>query len=249
MDASMKYWKYFMLILPFYCTGCQLPSAPDDSEENPVIASADRELEDQVPPIPLDSLVEANDPQRLDLSQNQLFLDTTHSSTFFHQLQSWSPRIYHMEAIAGYQKRLKQKYSPPPLRWSKFPTDFVRLRRSGSTFVLYKPCKGITSRYAIQDGLFLPYTSSGVMPKAIGRIKKIQSRGVILTLWEDIWDDNSHSSTLTILQSPESFVYELTYENEGSIQKEWITPKAHIDEFDLIVNHCPVIQVPEYEGF
>ena len=240
--------RYILFVLSICCTRCLPPVSTDTGEENPVLVSADRELEDKVPDIPMDSIVEANDPELLDLGQNQLFLDTTRSSSFFQQLQSWAPRIYHLETITFYQKRLKKRYSPPALRFPNFPKSFVRLHKSATHFVLYKPCRGMTTRYIIDEGLFLFYDSSGVIPKAIGKIIKSRPEEVKLTLWEDIWNDNSHSSSLTIHRSAEPFVYVLTYENEGKIQREWITPNEYIDKFDLIVNHCPVIQVPEYEA-
>ena len=241
--------KYLILLLSLYLICCQSSQESDTLDDQPVFVSGDDDGEKELPPSVVDTFLEANDPQWLNLAQNQLFLDTTRNSDFFQYLQKWNPRIYHLRTIEAYRKKLEKGYAPSRVKLPRFPKAFLQLREAHGQFVLYDRCHGMDPRYFLEENLFITYDTTGVSPKVIEGIGAHSRDQLELILWEDPWGAGAHTSTVSIEKTLQPHVYELTYRNQGSVRKEWVTPKEHLNKFDLLVNHCPEIRVPEYAGF
>ncbi|MEM6632505.1 MAG: hypothetical protein AAF694_22735 [Bacteroidota bacterium] len=200
-------------------------------------------------PAQIDTVLEANNPEDLDLSEAQLFQDTTRNSSFYRQVLSWSPRIYHQESIQLYVDELKKGYRPAIKSLKKFPQVFIRLRKFENEFFLYDQCDGIDTRFEIKDGLFLTYEFWEVKPKAIEEIVNESQKVLELIVWDNVWEKTSKSARVLIEKSHFPHIYSLSYRTASSQRTEWVTPLEEIASFDLIVNHCPKEKIAEYAGF
>ena len=240
MGIRMRYVKGFIFAWIASCT----PSA-----ELPESQVADPQAEQVYIPTPTDTILEENNPEKLDLSKAQLFQDTTRNSLFYQQLIDWTPRIYHQESVKLYVEKLRKGYRPKVKSLKKFPKIFISLRKFQNEFFLYDRCDGIDPRFEIKEGLFLKYGFWEVDPKAIETIVKESSQELELMVWDNAWEETSKTARVSIKKSAIAHVYSLTYHTDSFQRKEWVTPLNHVSSFDLIVNHCPKEKMSEYAGF
>lgn len=195
----------------------------------------------------LDTFPERNNPATLDLSQHQLFIDTTRNSIFYKSLEDWQPHPYDERGVKAYLEFLTKKHEPQKVEWKNFPTAFVQIHQQGGEFILYDRCDGIDPRYELKDSSVLFY---GPLESEVALIKELLSyeeKGIKLELY--VPRKTVEVAMLEIRATNWENIYQLHYQDTYFNRQQYIIPVAAISDFDLMVNHCPTRKVVEHAPF
>lgn len=232
MDWNQKTTEAIIRLGLLLLTSCQAPTPP--------ISSSNKEA------YQLDTFVERNNPAALDLTQHQLFIDTTRDSEFYQNLTHWQPPKYNKRDVQTYLTTLTKAHQPKKMNWGNFPTAFVEIHQQGEEFIVYDRCDGIDTRYELRDSAVIFY---GPLESDAAIIKQLlypNNKGIKLELYTPRSDSNIGVATLAITPTKMDFIYQLEYKDEYLIRQHYIIPIEAIPNFDLLVNHCPNTKVTEY---
>ena len=174
----------------------------------------------------LDTILERNDYKKLDLTRHQLFIDTTKIHEFYKSVSEWNNGL---------------NLTNRKLKLADIPTKFITLRKLDDNFVLYDRCDGSDPRFVILDSTFIIY---GPLEKSVEAIEEISFTEQKIEL-----KGKSENTKITIEKTDSINVYEIKFENHWLDWIEYATPASKINNFELVVNHCPVRKVTEFSGF
>ncbi|WP_299120595.1 hypothetical protein [uncultured Tenacibaculum sp.] len=191
-----------------------------------------------------DTILEKNNPEFLDLSIHQIFIDTTRSSKFYKNIIDWKESKIDKELINLTVKELKKHKKYVIDYADNFPNHFITLRKLNNEFVLYDRCDGIDSRFTINNGLFIFYGPLESHAELITNIKVISKNKIKLLLKTDKGLSYDEKSIIEI-EKKSNFLYVMKYKNESYDEIIHLTSVEYIKNFDLIVNHCPEMKMPE----
>lgn len=196
----------------------------------------------------VDTVLERNAANGLDLSKHQLFIDTTKYSVFHTNIKNWSPSQYANEDVTSSLLSINTSFTPQRLPPLNFPTYFITLRKFQGEFILYDRCDGIDQQFKLIDSAFIFYGPLESYAESIASICSISDQTIQLELRPYQSSPDKQMALLTI-QKMRSFVYKLTYENQQRTRVIYTTTPAGVKHFDLMVNHCPTTKRQEYHGF
>lgn len=190
-----------------------------------------------------DTILEKNSPDFLDLSKHQIFIDTTRSSDIYKSILSWKTSDLDKELINASIKELGGGLKTNSIQINDFPIHYITLRRLNNEFVLYDPCDGIATRFAIKKNVFLFYGPLESYAEVIISSNLISKNKVRLEL-------KTHKSlspdrrSIIEIERMEDFLYRMTYQNKNIKEEHYLTSVDYIKDFDVVVNHCPTMKMP-----
>ena len=199
--------------------------------------------------IDLDTILEKNNPKNLDLSKHQLYIDTTRNSEIYNKLSNWKLNRNDNDAISYYEKEISKKYKPIKIDLKDFPRHWISLKKLNNEFVIYVPCDGQTPSYSINETSVVFVHQLEGDADLISKVKILGENEISLELRTIPQKTESEKAKLTIKPTEFKNVYELTYSFDNIVNKQFVTPREKISEFDIIVNHCPTTKRDEFNGF
>ncbi|AFM04725.1 hypothetical protein Fleli_2353 [Bernardetia litoralis DSM 6794] len=195
-----------------------------------------------------DSILEKNNPQNLDLTKHQLFIDTTRNSDFYKAYFDWKPNFSDKGGTEYYLKEISKKYKPKKISLGNFPKTWISLKRLNNEFVIYDKCDGISPRYFIDKSSVNFYaieSDSDMIYKLINISKdeiEIELRTIPLK-------SKTEKAIFSIGKTEYKNVFLLKYIYDDREYKELVTPLERVSEFDLVVNNCVRTKRMEFQGF
>ncbi len=176
-----------------------------------------------------DPTFEKANPETLDLTIHQLFIDSTKNSKFQNKLRSWN---------SSTEEEIKQKVPHFTQNFSSdIPKRWVTIQKYKDQFYNYDRCDGSDPRLEILGNALI---FEGIHEKRIEEIKKIKpvNKG---------WTITTKNNTLQI-ERINNNIYILKFCGTNST-KSYITPFSNIDQFELLVNNCGNDKVDEFGNF
>tara|TARA_R110002051_G_scaffold155492_2_gene227543 strand:- start:4806 stop:5333 length:528 start_codon:yes stop_codon:yes gene_type:complete len=171
----------------------------------------------------------------LDLTRNQLYIDTTKFSKSKRNFEEWNPTSNkEIESnIENFQLNILD---------SVIPKQWITIRKYKDKFFNYDRCDGKDPRIEI-IGNALIY--NGIHEKTIYHLDEI-------TKVKSSWNLKSSSNPITEFsfentETKNIFIYKFKGLNETF--KSYVTPYQNIKNFDLFVNHCANEKVDEFSKF
>lgn len=195
-----------------------------------------------------DTILERNNPNSLDLSKHQIFIDTTRSSKFYENVKNWSESKWDKQSINSSLNEINKDFQPKHVDLKNFPTHFITLRKLNDQFVLYDRCDGIDPRFEIRDTAFIFYGPLESDAESITRIIALTDNSLEIELRTIEAKSSDQKSRLTI-EKINKFVYKLTYKNQTFDRIKYMTTVDGVEKFDLVVNNCPKMKMLEFYGF
>lgn len=184
-----------------------------------------------------------------DSSMNQFYIDTSHSHPIYSKANSEAITDYEF-SITQLVKEYDQEFKPKDLDVSVFPTHWITIRKGRDKFYLYDRCDGNDPMFWIFRNMFIFHEVHEEHFKEIVGVKKNGDRDLIFDLL-DFNDSPTKDSSHLIISSIDSLdgIYLLQHNTATYQRKQYVVLKSELDEFDLIVNHCPNSKVPEFDQF
>jgi len=209
-----------------------------------------KQTENKPPVIPvwkidLDTILEKNNPNNLDLTKHQLFIDSTKNSKFYQKFSNWKPNKFSADAISYHIKEISKKNKPKKIKIGNFPKQWVSLKKLNNQFVVYDPCDGNTTSFEITEKVVIFHYQLEPDADVIFDLVKISKNSIDLELRTAAQKVKSEKTKLSINPTEFKDVYLLKY----SFGEWYVTPREKVKEFDLIVNHCPTMKRMEFKGF
>lgn len=204
-----------------------------------------KQASNTVEKITIDTILERNNPQALDWSQHQLFIDTTRKRGFYTNLINRPTDQSDSKVLQSYFAELNKYSRTRKVELGNFPRNFVRLHQLEDDFVLYDRCDGIDPRYELRDTAVLIYGPLESDAKTINKLHYKNKKGIKLQLNTLATRTNYALESLEITTTATKNVYLLHYQGA----KKYITPIENRHQFDVVVNHCPNGKVAEYAPF
>jgi hypothetical protein len=227
---------YITLILGILIS-CKQKKEPKQAENKPTEIPAWE--------IDLDTILERNNPKSLDLTKNQLFIDTTRNSEFYEKLINWKPNRMDNDAISYHEKEIAKKHKPIKIDLKDFPRHWISLKKINNEFVIYEPCDGNTTAFEINESSVLFFYQLEPDADLISGVKKMTENEISLELRTVPQKTETEKTELTIKPTEINNVYLLTY----SFGEWYVTTTEKVSEFNIIVNHCPTMKRMEFNGF
>ncbi|MGE5943274.1 MAG: hypothetical protein ACM31G_02935 [Flavobacteriales bacterium] len=232
----MRKTIYITLILGILIS-CKQKKEPKQAENKPTEIPAWE--------IDLDTILERNNPKSLDLTKNQLFIDTTRNSEFYEKLINWKPNRMDNDAISYHEKEIAKKHKPIKIDLKDFPRHWISLKKINNEFVIYEPCDGNTTAFEINESSVLFFYQLEPDADLISGVKKMTENEISLELRTVPQKTETEKTELTIKPTEINNVYLLTY----SFGEWYVTTTEKVSEFNIIVNHCPTMKRMEFNGF
>lgn len=190
-----------------------------------------------------DTILEKNNPDFLDLSKHQIFIDTTRKSDIYKNILLWKESDLDRELINASIKELGGGLKINSIQINDFPIHYITLRRLNNEFVLYDPCDGIAPRFAIKKNAFVFYGPLESYAEVIISSNLISKNKVRLELKTHASLSPDQRSIIEI-ERMEDFLYRMTYQNKNIKEAHYLTSVDYIKDFDVVVNHCPTKKMP-----
>ena len=197
-------------------------------------------------PINKDTIQERNNPNSLDLTKNQLFIDTTRES-FIYKLANWKPSKDDDLTAKAYFDIFKGFSKPKKVDLGDFPKFFTRINKLEDLFLLYDRCDGGDPRYELRDSAVVFHGPLETYAETINEVIQSNSKRINLNLNTIENISTSKVSNLEIYESEFSGVYILKRKIQDRIREEYVIPINEVYKYDLVINHCPEGKVFEYE--
>ena len=195
-----------------------------------------------------DTILERTNPKFLNLNEHQIFIDTTRNSKFYLEIKNWKKSKYDYQNIEEYLKSLNNNFEVKSIDLKKFPKKFIRVRKLNGEFVLYNRCDGIDFRFELLKNQFIIYGIWESEVHIISKIIELKKDYLKLEL-NSINSRTRFQKSYLEIKRKESLIFELNFENESRNLSLLITTIDKINEFELVVNHCPKMKMPEFENF
>jgi hypothetical protein len=195
----------------------------------------------------LDSIPEKTNPKNLNLTKNQFFIDTTRNSRFFKKLLAWKASDKDKDLIIleinNNKKKVDSKFE---LR--SFPKVYMQIQKFKDEFLFYDQCDGDLARFEIRNNVFVFYGMHETIVQPIENLSESENEITIkLRMFNS--DSTVSFSSVQIKRSAFNNIYELIYERDSLKIFNYVVQPKYIQEFNLMVNYCPLEKVPEYDGF
>lgn len=180
-----------------------------------------------------DTIIERTNPTALDMSREQLFIDTSRTSSYYQQLAHWLKKPFLYDSWMLEQAASKKAQGcTAHTTGLKFPRTWLTLHWYNGKFLLYEPCDGIDAdaRYHFTDSLL--FVLRGVDSEAlpICSYRRTKHKEVVAMF------DGGTEVYITPTTTPN--VYLMTADGLISISA-FVCPVEKYKHFELLVHHCP----------
>ncbi|GAB5556892.1 MAG: hypothetical protein SchgKO_11050 [Schleiferiaceae bacterium] len=196
----------------------------------------------------IDTVLEPNHPDSLDMSVHQLYLDTSSERSPSEPRWVDIPELW--TDLDTLHQQLGMADEKQHVDLSGFPVEYVQLRKHKGQYVTYDRCNGSDVALFLTDSVLYYKGVHEIFPYSIlGEISKTQDQRV----WQvREWYNPGNPSkidTVTIQRiSPSVYTVHFSMKDEAT-KLQYFTPIEHFSDFDRVINHCPTVMVLEYDGF
>ncbi|APG64793.1 hypothetical protein LPB136_05195 [Tenacibaculum todarodis] len=193
---------------------------------------------------PLDTILEENTPNSLDLNKHQLFIDTTKTSKYFQFYKNWKPNIDIDNFIYNYPQKLKS--ISKKIDFKDFSNTWFEVKNLNDKFVIYDPCDGNTlALYFSNNKVVFVYRHEPDVD-VINKIISINENEIVLDLLTHPNKSNSGKAKLSIKKTKFKNVCLLSYSYDSNQLDFFVTSKSNVSFFNIVVNNCPKMKRQEY---
>lgn len=193
-----------------------------------------------------DIVLERNNPNSLDLTKNQLFIDTTREALIYKFRERKIEKNKDL-AAKPYFDTLRSFSKPKIVDFRNFPRFFIRINKLEGNFFLYDRCDGGDPRYELRDSAVVFSGPLETYAETINEVIQNNDKRIHLKLNTIEQISSSRISSLEIYESEFSGIYILKRKVLNREREEFIIPRNEVIKYDLIVNHCPEGKVFEYK--
>lgn len=196
----------------------------------------------------LDTIIEKNTPKALDMSRHQLFIDTSRNYVREVPLGKSTLKAAINNMVTDLNKVAHSISMQIPMA---FHSNFVQVhkREEDNNFVLYDRCDGSDPIYSITTDKILQLGVSDLSVYTIGKVivAKDDELHLILNTINPYIDDKLIAKEVDfhIKHTSNTSIFELVLDNSLM----YVTPLEFVNQFDVLVNHCPTQKVTEYNSF
>ncbi|MEM6764644.1 MAG: hypothetical protein AAF655_06960 [Bacteroidota bacterium] len=192
----------------------------------------------------IDTIPERTDPAFLDLSVEQLFIDTSRNSSFFQALIDWQPDEHRISAVKDILDTITQTFRPTLLFTTDIPRTFITIKKLNGEYILYDRCDGIEPIHEISDSAIIIHGTQESDAYAIIQVAENDSQKLTLSLqgYPGVYPT---PIPFSIEKTEEDYVYKI----HGPHYSSLVIPIEYISEFDLLVNYSPREKRLEFQGF
>jgi len=195
----------------------------------------------------IDTIIERNNPNSLDFSTHQLFIDTTRTYIYYERIENSDPLQNPQQTTIDYINEMFKDQNFEKFDFKEFPRLWLTLRKYKGEFILYDRCDGSDPAYRLTDSTFNIYGVHEFDIRMITDLIKINDSEIEIKVVIDKKDSQEKPLRLTIEKTEYKDVYILTYEGYY-VGTTYVTPIENVRNFDLLVNHCPINKVVEFEN-
>jgi hypothetical protein len=197
--------------------------------------------------VEIDTVLEKNTPDKLNMNHHQLFIDTTS----IRPRTATSPLNYkkNPSTIAAVEDIIQELIKIAPATSIKltagFPTKFVPIHPHQGSFILYDRCDGIDPQYKIEKDKILQFGPLELSAYTIAQV--ITQTATTLHLQLNALSSQPEAAKIDfkITKTDNPYIFKLLENNRTT----YLTPLHHANQFDILVNHCPNQKVVEYTNW
>lgn len=192
-----------------------------------------------------EQVIVTNDPKKLDLTKALRYLDTSKTSDNYQKLLSTRP-LQLQEQIASLHRDLHLKSTIVTTARHNTFKKWICLERYQGEYVVYDPCDGNTESFILQDSAFIAIKRLSYEIHLYSEPPKFQGDTISADLIAYGKNGVALPTTLRIHPTETNAVYLLQLTSQENEISQYITPQEKVNEFDLLVNHCPIEKTSEF---
>ena len=188
----------------------------------------------------LDTLLEFNSPQFLDLSSQQLFIDTSRNSRFYDEMDNWTPGEFDIKGTEYYLTEIGEEFDKQIINLKNFPSDWITVKKINNQYVIYSPNNGISGRYKITNHSINLYAIESDAD-AISSLEYLSDSSIQIKLNTISEKSESRNSIFSIQKTKIDFIYLLKWTYDDYELTSLVTPLEKIREFNMVVHHSQTL--------
>lgn len=194
----------------------------------------------------IDTILEPNDPNTLDSTKHQLFLDTTRNSKCYNRITNWKPNEFDVEGANYYYREAAKNKEISKVDLKDFPRRWLSIHSLNGNYVGYQPINGIDWRFTLTDSSVNHYRMEADAD-AIQEVITLSKNELILKLATIPQKRENQVVFLRIKKTKIPYLYTFQWsETERFAKSEYValvTPVKHLPKFDLVVSTAPRLVV------
>ncbi len=229
----MERTMFFVLLLLFF--SCQLI---ETEESKPKSNSASNK----------DAPLQVKDPRQLDLTKDQLFIDTTRNSIFYKKMKAWKPDKFLQKITEDYLKATRSQFKRVEVELDDFPAEWIFLQKLAGRYVIHDRCDGNVRRFKIEKDAVVFYGVHESEVYSIRKVLKFDKESLSIELQAPWMNKEEHIFTLSLWRMADGNVF-CSRENAKTCLGGLCTPVENIDHFDLLVDNCVTQKRVEFKAF
>ena len=225
------------MTLLFLCSNCFGQKKASVQSENPMWSEE------------IDTIIEKNNPNSLDLSKHQLFIDTTRTYVYYERTEKWNPLV-NTELISITNEYLKDLYKDPQINkfnFQNFPRLWLSLKKYKGEFILYDRCDGAETSYGLNDSIFYIFGVHEPDLRKIMKVNVLNETELEIELERFTIEQDTDPLIVKIQMTERKYIYKLIMNLNDFTSVVFVTPNNYIRNFDVLVNHCPINKVIEFD--
>ena len=197
----------------------------------------------------IDTILEIANPTDLDLDIHQLYIDTTKKHYTNKSISSRRSQEYET-TIKDHIHYWNKDFSFQEIETKDFPKVWRIIRRLGDRFYLYDRCDGADPTLELYKNVLVYHEVHEKRFQIIEDVINVNNKEVELNISQ--YANQSEDSNAIVHISPvDSFegIFLFRLSSDNLEREQYITPIEKINTFDVIVNHCPINKVSEFDKF
>lgn len=192
--------------------------------------------------IVVDTLLEYNSPDLLDMSKHQLFIDTSKNSKYYKQIADWKPNKFDIQGIDYYFREISKTFESEKVNLMGFPRDWISLHSLNNEYVVYNPINGIDWRFSLTDSTVNQYRVESDTD-LISKVIMLKPEELILELRTIPQKNKNQVAFIRIKKTKNPHIYSYQRSETSNFETtdyiNLITPIEHLTEFNLVVSDAP----------
>ena len=189
--------------------------------------------------VKIDTIIEINSSENLDLSKHQLFIDTNKNSKYYNEILNWMPGKFDDEAVNFYLNEIGKTYKLSSFDLGDFPKNWTSVRFLNGKPVIYRPAVGHDWRLRLEDKSVNFYGVEGDAD-AISKIITINDSELLIELRTIPQKSENKIRYIKLKKTRYPFVYSVQFSNSENFDESgrcrFATPFNQILNFDLLVS-------------
>jgi hypothetical protein len=192
----------------------------------------------------IDTIIERNNPNSVDFNKHQLFIDTTRTYLYYDRIENWNPFENSKETTLDYLNDLYGDKNLVKFDFKDFPRLWITLRQYQNEFMLYDRCDGMETSYGLTDSIFYIFGVHEFDIRKIKRMVQLNDNELEIELEKYKGEENEKPLIVNIQKTERKAIYKLTY----NLNYIFVTSNENVRNFDVLVNHCPINKVIEFDN-